>query len=138
MFDAWLNLTQQALVDSISQVAEQTAIKASLPPQSADLPRQPAGVPEFMREWPARMIAPTPPKDTSNTRTSRKEEYESFTTSLPTPKAQQAPAPPPPATSPPVKEAAAASVDPKKEMPSSLGGEIKVHCYFTCGHYVCN
>lgn len=103
VFDAWLNLTQQALVDSISQVAEQTAIKDSLPPQSADPSRQPAGVPEFMREWPARMIAPTPPKETPNTRTSQKEEYESFTTSLPTPKAQQAPAhPPPPAISPPV------------------------------------
>lgn len=140
VFDAWLNLTQQALVDSISQVAEQTAIKAtSLPPQSAVPPRQPTGVPEFMRQWPARMIAPTPPKETPNTRTSQKEEYESFTTSLPTPKVQQAPAhPPPPAASPPVKEAAATSVDPKKEMPSPLGGEIKVQCYFTCGHYVCN
>ena len=139
VFDAWLNLTQQALVDSISQVAEQTAIKASLPPQSAVPPRQPTGVPEFMRQWPARMIAPTPPKETPDTRTSRKEEYESFTTSLPTPKVQQSPAhPPPPAASPPVKEAAATSVDPKKEMPSPLGGEIKVHCYFTCGHFVCN
>lgn len=132
VFDAWLNLTQQALVDSISQVAEETAIKASLPPQLADPLRQPSDVPEFMRQWPARMIAPTPPKETPNTRASRKEDYES----LPTPKAQRAPARSPPATPTRVNEAAATSVDPKKEMPSPSGGEIKVH-YITCGDYVC-
>ena len=130
MFDAWLHLTHQALVDSISQVAEDTAIQAPPPPHLAQQPKQAADVPEFMRQWPARTIAPIPPKEAPNTRASRKDDLGYLTMTPPTPKAQQASVRPPLSiTTTPVKAVTAGTVDPKQEMPSPSGGEIKVHIW---------
>ena len=123
-------------MDSISQVAEETAVKAPPPSHPAQQPTPTTVVPDFMRQWPARKIAPIPPKEAPNTRASRKEDHGPLTTSPLTPMTQQPTQPPPSTLPPPVKDVPVAAVEPKQELPSPSGGEIKVHTcsmqYVTC------
>ena len=123
VFEAWLHLTHQALVDSIGQVAEETPVKT--PPSSRlfqqSTPR--TNVPDFMQQWPAKTIAPIPPKEAPTTRASRKEERGNLPTSPLSPKTDQ----PSAHLRSPAKEDLVATADTSQELPSPSGGDVKVH-----------